>query len=78
MTCILILFLKYKYGKDVIYYFSDETIEDVKEENWNTKTQRVICTTNSFTEEDIVDNISLEEAQVCAYQFHYFSVFNCT
>ena len=48
----LIPYFSYKYEEESKLYFSNEALEDVKEDGWDEKTKRVIYVTNKFIEEE--------------------------
>ena len=60
----LVPYMHHKYGNQVLWYFAEEALEAAREDNWDSSTQRVICSTNRFMEEKVEDNIRLEQAQL--------------
>ena len=60
----LILCMHHKYGDEVLRFFVKEALEAAWEDNWDYETQRVACSTDSFIEEEIEDDIRLARAQV--------------
>ena len=58
----LILFLHHKYGGKVLIYFTEEVKAETKGDKWDEATNRVICSIDTFLEEDLEDDIELLDA----------------
>ena len=59
----LMPYLRHKHGDDVLLYFAEEAKEEALEDKWDEATNRVICSTETFLEEDMEDDIGLSDAK---------------
>jgi len=60
----LILFLKHEYRDEVLHYFTEEAKCNATEDEWNSKTKRVTCETDSYLEKAFEDDTGLDKAKL--------------
>ena len=60
----LILYFQYKYGEEVLLYFTESVKKEAQEDNWDEKNQRVVYPTDLYIEEEEEDKVGFKEAQV--------------
>ena len=60
----LILFLKYKYGNEVLYYFTEKAKLDTTKDEWGSELKYINYKSDRYLEEEFKDEIGLDEAKL--------------
>ena len=60
----LLIYLKYKYRDRVLEYFTDTAKKEAREDRWDEKNKRIVCTTDLYNKKEIEDILGFEEAKL--------------